>query len=216
MSGAGRCGEQRIDITGRDATPVGVVDFHHWRDRAGEGAVHLFQRDGAIGRRPAGGDAERSLARPYQISSSARPAAYAGADADDSSAGPGEPELGIVARDSPHLALRDAQVGRDPFERVGREPPVGALRRVKRRQEPRALAGEGGGGRCGVAQIYCSSFARKSFSTGAHFAHSGPLAEWPSSVSISKYCASTPAFRSLSITAGAIDGGKSLSVLEST
>src|SRR4029453_5892626 len=97
------------------------------------------------------------------------------------------------ARNSPHLALRDAQVGGDLFERVGREPPLGALRRVERRQEPHALAWKGGGGRYGVAQVYCSSFARKSFSTGAHFAHSGPLAEWPSSVSISKYCASTPA-----------------------
>jgi len=63
MPGVGWCREQRIDVTGRDAAPIGVVDFHHRRDRAGEGAVHLFQRDGAIGRRQAGGDAERSLAR---------------------------------------------------------------------------------------------------------------------------------------------------------
>jgi len=55
-----------------------------------------------------------------------------------------------------------------------------------------------------------------SFKVGAHFAHSGPLAECPSSVSISKYFASTRARPSLSITPGAIDGGKSLSVRDST
>ena len=56
---------------------------------------------------------------------------------------------------------------------------------------------------------YGSSPAMNSFSVGAHFAHSGPLAKWPSSVSISKYLASTPARVSLSITAGAMDEGKS-------
>ena len=51
---------------------------------------------------------------------------------------------------------------------------------------------------------YGSSPAMNSFSVGAHFAHSGPLAKWPSSVSISKYFASTPARVSLSITAGGL------------
>jgi hypothetical protein len=63
---------------------------------------------------------------------------------------------------------------------------------------------------------YWSSPAMNVFRVGPHFAHSGPLAEWPSSVSISKYFASTRALESLSITAGAIDGGKSLSVRDST
>ena len=40
----------------------------------------------------------------------------------------------------------------------------------------------------------------KSFRVGPHFAHSGPLAEWPSSVSISKYFVHAP--RDLSITSG--------------
>src|SRR5262245_56076618 len=156
------------------------------------------------------------LAGREQLASAAQAAADTRADADQPSPGAGQPELGIVARDSPHLTLRHAQVGGDLFECLCGEPPLGTLRRVERWQEPRALTRKGGGGRCRVAQVYCSSFARKSFSTGAHFAHSGPLAEWPSSVSTSKYCASTPARWSLSITAGAIDGGKSLSVLEST
>src|SRR5207302_10020252 len=62
----------------------------------------------------------------------------------------------------------------------------------------------------------CSRPAMKSFKVGPHFAHSGPLAECPSSVSISKYLASTPARVSLSITPGAMDGGKILSVRDRT
>jgi len=53
-------------------------------------------------------------------------------------------------------------------------------------------------------------------SAGAHFCQSAPLALCPKAVSISTYVASTPAFASLSITLGAIEGGKSESVRERT
>src|SRR4029450_6901943 len=74
--------------------------------------------------------------------------------------------------------------------------------------------------RCTVLQPDCVRYFDKpstnAFSVGPHFAHSTPVAEWPKSVSISKYFASTPAFASLSITSGAIDGGNSLSEREIT
>src|SRR3989442_3201492 len=52
------------------------------------------------------------------------------------------------------------------------------------------------------ARFQRSSESRNAFSVGPHLAHSGPLAPWPKSLSISKYFASTPAFASLSITSG--------------
>jgi ABC-type transport system substrate-binding protein len=56
----------------------------------------------------------------------------------------------------------------------------------------------------------------KSRNAGAHFAASAPEARWPWSLSISKYVASTPALRKLSITPGARLGGNSASVRDST
>src|SRR5438132_1408950 len=70
------------------------------------------------------------------------PAAHPGAGADEPAPGPREAQVGIVARGTPDLALRHAQVRGDLFEGVGRQPALGALGLFERRQEPRALAGK--------------------------------------------------------------------------
>src|SRR5438128_7969737 len=102
-------GEQRIDVAQADPAPIGVVDLDHGRDRARERAVQLFERDGAVGGRLAGADAELLLARGEQLESAVDSTADARADADDPLPRPREPQLGIMARDAPDLALRDAQ-----------------------------------------------------------------------------------------------------------
>jgi len=71
-------------------------------------------------------------------------------------------------------------------------------------------------GRNRARHTYGEILVMNSLSFGAHFAQSGPLAECPSSLLSSKNSASTPATLSFSITRGAIEGGKSLSVVLST
>ena len=136
--------EQRREIAGHYAALESVIHLDHGRDRAGERAVQLFERRRAVGRRLAGADAEPLLARSEQLAAAHHAAADAGAHPHDPPSRPREPQLGIVARDAPDLALRHAQVRRDAIERLGREPALGLLRRPERRQEPRALTRERG------------------------------------------------------------------------
>ena len=223
---------------------------------ARERTIELLERDAAVGGRLSRAHAEASLARHEHVASAARQAGQPRADAHDAAAGLAQAELGIVAGDAPDLAPGNAQVGRDRVERRRREPALGALHHLQRRQEPRPLTGKlrqrlesghfgasyhadftappwprcaehareaprlagvrsvGAWGALSRPPIYSPS--RNVRSVGPHLAHSGPLATWPSSVSISKYVACTPALVSWSITPGASEGGKSLSVRDST
>src|SRR5262245_32689872 len=65
-------------------------------------------------------------------------------------------------------------------------------------------------------QLRFSSCPMNVLSFGAHLAASRPEAEWPNSLSISKYSAETPAAFILAMTSGAIDGGNTLSVRDRT
>ena len=134
--GAG--GEEGVERARRDAAVARVVDLDDGRD----GAVHRLERDGAVGGGPARADAEAPLGRGEELAAAPERAAHARADANDPSAGRGEPELRVVRRDPPHLALRDAQVRRDSIQRIGGEIALGALDRLERRQEPRPFAGK--------------------------------------------------------------------------
>src|SRR5262249_11336163 len=115
------------------------------------------------------------------------------------------PRLRLADPDDAFVGVHTHDQG---FERLARA--LRDLERLRERQPQRDRLD------LGDLHGYSSSLARKSFRVGPHFDHSGPLAECPSSVSISKYFASMPARVSLSITPGAIDGGKSLSVRDST